>query len=176
MDVLRNGTRNPRRRPRQHRRGPRYDGEGDDFGGDDDNTGNGESPGEDGDDDEGDQHAKLPLRSPGRLEAAVRAQRERDVAESLSPRRRRRFIPSGDKHDEVRPSRKLDSWSDTGSDYDNEVDEEMLADTERSPFVPAVLYPLLPRSHQQSMTALSPSAGRSPSDTKLLVDTKGASR
>lgn len=176
MDVLRNGTRSPRRRPRQHQRGPRYDVEGDDFGGDDDNASNYESLGDDGDDDDGDQQAKLPLRSPGRLEAAVRAQRERDATESPSPRRRRRLAPSVDKHDEVRPSRKLDSWSDAGSDGDNEVDEEMLADSERSPFVPAVLYPLLPRTHQQSTTALSPSAGRSPSDVERLVDTKGASR
>lgn len=174
MEVLRNGTRSPHRRQRYHRRGPRYDGDGDDYGDDHDDTENDDCY--DDDSEQQPMHENSQLRSPGKLEAAVRAQRERDAAESRSPRLRRRFVASGDKHDELRPSRKIDSWSDAGSDFDNEVDEEMLKDAQRSPFVPAVLYPLLPRPHQQSASSLSPNAARTTDDSARLSDIKGASR
>lgn len=133
MEVLRHGERSPRK---ARRRGPRYDQDGDDYGDDADPCTD-----EGYDDDDSKAKSQAEIRSPGRLEAAVRSQRQRDAANSPPPRRPRRFVPAGDKSDGLRSPRRA-----AASDSDSDVDAELLEESQRSPFVPAVLYPLLPRS------------------------------
>lgn len=93
----------------------------------------------------GPQESSLSPRSPGRLEVALRGyQKEQgEQQEAQESARRRRLIQYG-KDDQVRTSSLFRGAGSDDVDDGFDIDADVVNELDRSPFVPAALYPLLP--------------------------------
>ncbi|GAB9465692.1 hypothetical protein Gpo141_00003091 [Globisporangium polare] len=86
--------------------------------------------------------ASLSPRSPGRLEEAIRGYQKELGDEALARQARRPRFAGYEKDDQVRSSARTRGVDD--SDDGVSLDADMVQELSCSPFVPAVLYPLLP--------------------------------